>query len=257
MRQTQIQSLGSGQGPIQCAGVGAQAIGQPGVEVAGVGVAQQGVESVPCTLGLGLQQEPVVAGGADAVIADDGLEVPGVGEDAKSATERVALHGIAAVRAGVRVIDVFVDLANQNVSAAGTGIACRHHDVSWHLTLNVEVELLHDALFEIAVLRLNGSAVIAGAHGRGIERTVLGKGRALVQKTILQTAIGAAERSTDAGGEKYSCKVIGIHFGIVGRVLPQALSALIPGRIVVNGIAGANHGPIDAEWLPHQTDARF
>src|SRR6185437_14934677 len=48
-----------------------------------------------------------------------------------------------------------------------------------------------------------------------------------------------------------------IRFGVVGRVLPQALSSLIPRRIVINGIAAANGSFVATAGLPGHANARL
>jgi hypothetical protein len=43
----------------------------------------------------------------------------------------------------------------------------------------------------------------------------------------------------------------------VGRILPQALRALVPGRIVIDAKAEAKHGLVAAENLPGEAEAGF
>src|SRR5260370_42414509 len=48
-----------------------------------------------------------------------------------------------------------------------------------------------------------------------------------------------------------------IALGKEGRVLPQPLRTHTPGRIVINGITGAEHGLVAAEHFPRQADSRL
>src|ERR1017187_7260509 len=103
---------------------------------------------------------------------------------------------------------VFVQLADENVMAAGPGVACRQHHISGELMLNIEVELLDRTLFEIKVLGLDGPAVSGGVHGRvvdGTARDVNGRRRAGREQEAAGQGAGSAK---------------GIHFRIVRRVLP-------------------------------------
>ena len=117
----------------------------------------------------------------------------------------------------------------------------RQHNISWQLALNIEVELLDRSLLEIEVRGLNCPCIGRWVLGAEQRRTV-------DQKAIRKAATWRSERSADAGGVR-------INFRVIRRVLPQPLSALVPGRIVEDPITQSNGSLVTPHGLPGNADA--
>ena len=70
--------------------------------------------------------------------------------------------------------------------AARTRIARRQHDIPRQLALNVEIELLHHPLLEIAVHGLNGSSVnVAGLRAATVNRLHIGLEASQLEPEVL------------------------------------------------------------------------
>jgi len=80
LRQAPIQFVETGERIVDRAGIGAQAIGQASIEIAGIGIADQGIQAMPRTLGFGFYLEGIITGGAYAVVVSDALKGRSVGE---------------------------------------------------------------------------------------------------------------------------------------------------------------------------------
>ena len=78
-----------------------------------------------------------------------------------TASQRIARR--AACRGGAYIQ---VQAVDENVRTAGTGVSDRQHHIPGYLSLNVQVELLHLALFEIEILGLNCSRELRGIQRR-------------------------------------------------------------------------------------------
>src|SRR5579862_6947319 len=119
---------------------------------------------------------------------------------------------------------------------------------------DIHVELLRYSLPEIAVHRLDSSCVTAGVLRPG-QNGAADHRSAVRRRWIDQEASGKrTERATEPETEVARA---GIHFGVVRRVLPETLSALIPGRVVENAITSADDSLFAAERFPGQSDAWF
>ena len=70
---------------------------------------------------------------------------------------------------------VQVVAVNQNVRTARARISDRQHNLPGQLALDVDVELLHAALFEVRVLRLNGAGESGGIGRRSEDREAVGR----------------------------------------------------------------------------------
>ena len=143
--------------------------------------------------------------------------------------------------------NVQVQTVHQNMVLREPAYPSGQHDVAGQLMLDVQVELLHHALFEVEILRLKvpgnvcrvgGGEVMIGRNSR-CDRPQF-RGSPMWQLPKGQTA-----------PEKL------VRFREVWWVLPQTLRALIPGGIVEDGIAGADRGGLTAQRLPGEPDARF
>src|SRR4029077_17680193 len=69
--------------------------------------------------------------------------------------------------AGARRSDVQIHLAGQDARTARTSVAGGQHDIARQLVLDIYVELLHAALFEIEILNLKRSRIQLGIRRRG------------------------------------------------------------------------------------------
>src|ERR1700733_15362557 len=209
---------------------------------------------MPGTLGLGLDLQRIITRGADAVVDVDALEessarlVHCVREISEAAAQSVAGN----CAAGAGVIKVLIELAHQNMRAARTPVAHRQHNIAWHLALYVQIELLNDPLFEIAVLRLNGSSIEQRIHRRAQDRAAR-HGRRRRRTSRDQEAIGEAAAGAGGGGAKSPR----IHFRIIWGILPQPLSALVPRGIVDDTIPPTNRGFFAPHGLPRESDPWF
>src|ERR1035438_9768003 len=135
------------------------------------------------------------------------------------------------------------------MGTARTGITRGQQDLSRQLLFHIDVELLDSSLFEIRILRQDGPGKI-GRVGRGGERRESG-GHA-------DSGGGQAARGAGGRGEGTSAaERKSIRFGIIGRILPQSLCALIPGRIVEDRIAAPNYRVASAEGLPRHANPRL
>src|ERR1700688_712243 len=108
LRQSPIQLLRTRERPIECARIAAQTVRKTGIESAGPSVANQRVQAVPSTFGLGFHLERIVTRRSYAVIAVNRLERKCVRERRKATAPRVA--GDYAACSGRT--DIFVYLAN-------------------------------------------------------------------------------------------------------------------------------------------------
>src|SRR5215472_3192230 len=103
--------------------------------------------------------------------------------------------------------------------------------------LDIHVELLYPALFEIQVLRLDSPRKL-----RRVERGRDGL-KILLQKQAL--------RSTVKGGVPkwaWTEKIVG--FSKVWRVLPQPLRPLVPRRVMVDGEAATDRSRLASPRFP-------
>src|SRR5262249_36477897 len=89
-------------------------------------------------------------------------------------------------------------------------------------------ELLNPALLEVSVLRKDGAFEIRRSGSRGE---------------------GNKARGHIASGFK--------RFPVEWWILPQSLRALIPGRVMEDGITRANNGVVASERFPGAADTRF
>src|SRR6202041_573361 len=118
LRQAPIQLRSARQRVIERTWVRAETVGQAGIEIARIGIADQSVETMPRALGLGFDLQGIITGGTDAVIDVNTLKgpssrlVPRVREVSKAAAQRVARREICAAGAGAGIIEVFVELAD-------------------------------------------------------------------------------------------------------------------------------------------------
>ena len=152
---------------------------------------------------------------------------------------------------------VQVHTVHQNVRTARSGVARREYDVAGHLVFDVRVELLHATLLKIQILRLQGAGERLGT-GRGSNRDECTALWVRLQEyifvsTVLWRCRSRVIKRTDADGEQGEV----VRFRKVRWILPEPLRALIPGRIVENGIATANCHFLRAERLPGDADARL
>src|SRR3954454_9077501 len=124
---------------------------------------------------------------------------------------------------------------------ARPGVSCGDHQATRQLMFHVEVKLLHSTLFEVEVLGLNGSLESSRVRF-GCE----GWGKGLREAATRRDCSQGTDSSREVGS-----------FGEEWRILPQTLSALVPGRIVEDGIASANGCVLAAKRLPGKTDTRL
>src|SRR5437899_182059 len=114
---------------------------------------------------------------------------------------------------------------------------------------DVEVELLHSTLFEIAILRLNCSLEGSRVRFLGEERESI----RYVQPKI-ERPHGTGARCGRRGAAAHSESEL-TAFGKERRVLPQTLPALIPGGIVEDRIASTHRRFGASERLPGKSNA--
>src|SRR5580692_5582418 len=110
--------------------------------------------------------------------------------------------------------------------------------------LDIRVELLYAALFEVEVLRLQ--------RARKIRRRLRcrdGREESIGQAAILWGDCNRVPERTRRAGEVVRLRQI-------RRILPQPLCALVPRRVMEDGIAGTNRCVLAVvERLPGQTNA--
>src|SRR5579864_5104877 len=109
--------------------------------------------------------------------------------------------------------------------------------------LDIDVKLLNAAELEVEVLRLNVSCEGCRSRRSGENLEAIGNVDGTWSLAEDRGARGGGEGAAASEGEK-------VGFGVVRRILPQPLSALIPGRIVKDGIAGADCGLLAAAGFP-------
>src|SRR3954447_26912402 len=110
--------------------------------------------------------------------------------------------------------------------APRTSVTGSQDNIPGQLAFNVQVELLNRALPKIAIHGLNGSGVTGRINRPGQNGT-----------TGDWSARRSAHRNQEASGEratksKTEVTRAGIHFSVIRGVLPEALSALVPGGIM-------------------------
>src|SRR5258708_15619415 len=163
---------------------------------------------------------------------------------------RTASQSVRSSRTSNRRRHVKVVPIDQNMRTARTSISRGQHDLAGQLVLDVDVELLQRAEFEVCVLRLNGSCKARRIRRGSKYRESIGH--------IDRRGLQAKHRMASCGYECTSAaesKAVG--FSVIGRVLPQALCALAPRGIVVDGITCPNGSLVTAKRLPGQPDARL
>src|SRR6476646_6363884 len=116
--------------------------------------------------------------------------------------------------------------------------------------LDVDIELLDAAELKVDILGLNCSREGGGSRRCGENLEAVRDVKCIWFLTKGRGARGSLKGAAATKGEE-------IGFGIVGRVLPQALSSLIPRRIVINGIATANGSFVASAGLPGHANARL
>ena len=66
--------------------------------------------------------------------------------------------------------NIQVHTVHQNMRAAGACVSSGQHNIAGQLVLNIHIELLHHALFEVQILRLDGSGERVRRRRRGDDR---------------------------------------------------------------------------------------
>src|SRR6266849_2292144 len=119
---------------------------------AGVGVADQSINTVLGTLGLRLDLQAIVVGTAGIGDVGDDVELK-VSAEIRRVNERAArttADGVARyAAAGTGGVHVKVVAEGEDVGAARTGVANSEDDVTGQLVFDVNVELLNGAQFKI------------------------------------------------------------------------------------------------------------
>src|SRR5580700_9524181 len=101
-------------------------------------------------------------------------------------------------------------------------VANCEYDLAGQLVFHVDVKLLYPALLEIRVLRDEGPGEIKGVRRRSKYGESIGNADCRRRLAIL--------RGTGRGGEcTRASENERVGFSVVGRILPQPLSALVPG----------------------------
>ena len=128
LREAPVQFLTAGQRPVHCAGQSSESVGKPGIESAGIGIAQESVQAVVGAL-LSLNLKRIVAGPANVIVVGNCSELAvrcsesfPAGATAKSVTGDDATRG--------RRSHVLVQSVHQDVGAAGAGVADGQHDLT-------------------------------------------------------------------------------------------------------------------------------
>src|SRR5258708_593560 len=170
---------------------------------------------------------------------------------AGAAAQGISSSRIWAARAGVRSRDVEVVAVNEDVTRSGAGVTDGKYDVTGNLALHIHVELLDLAGPEIDVLRLDSPREAGGVRLRSEDRETIGKTQGRRSHTVDSRTSSSREGATGHGEGK------GIGLRVEGRILPQALGALAPGGVVVDGVAGADDGFVAALNFISQADAGF
>src|SRR5262245_54376349 len=123
------------------------------------------------TLGFGLDLQPIVLRLADVIVVsnrkgeEEGrgtpllVEVRSTGSAAKGISLDLAASGGRA--------HVEVEAIDKNVGAAGSSVSGGQDNVTGHLALDVDIELLNPALLVVQVLRLDRSRINRRTQGRG------------------------------------------------------------------------------------------
>lgn len=112
--QRPVRSLGIWERVVSGAGAGTYTIGKPGIEIAGISVAQKCVHPVPGALGFRFHLQRIVARRTDIVDVRYGRKLwVGSRTGAESTAESVAGHGAACAGRG----NVQIHAINQDVSA--------------------------------------------------------------------------------------------------------------------------------------------
>ena len=70
-----------------------------------------------------------------------------------------------------------------------------------------------------------------------------------------QLIVAVAERQNSEIPRAGTAEIVGL--GEVRWVLPQTLRALVPGRVMEDGIAASDRSFLRTEWFPRNSDARL
>src|SRR5208282_5857781 len=217
----------------------------------GVGVGNQGVETVPGGLSLGLQLQRVISGFTEVPEFQNGVEVRrSVGRYERSPTGGTTdgvTTNCAATRRTVRVHGVTGD---EDVVATRTGVASGEHDVAGQLPLDVGVVLRNLSLPEVS--RFVEICTTKGGNSRRSVKNL---------KSVRDARDGAARAACRGitGWSRHwaTTELEDVALGEKGRVLPKTLRALAPRRIVIDRKSAAHHGLVAAENLPGRANARL
>src|SRR5271163_801647 len=216
-----------------------------------VGVSDKCVNAVPGGLGLRLDLQRVVRGSAEIAKFQNGVaKGRGKGGYVWLAT-RGTTDSIGSTHATRGAVGIDGIAGHQDMVAPGTSIADGEKDLTRHLALHVDV-VLHD-LSKPPVPRLVEVRSTECGYGRGSIKN---------GKSARNAGNGGPSPSTRGGITGWrngwaSEKLVGIALGEKGRVLPEALSALAPGGIVIDGEAATKHGLVAAKNFIGGPDARF
>ena len=166
LRKAPIGLLTAGQRPVCRPGEGSEAIGQSRVVGVGPGIAEKRIDAVARALGFRLDLERIIAGAADIVVIVNGCEGTvrrGESRSPGTATQRVTCNHTA----GRGRSNVLIHPVHQDVRAARTCVSNRENHVFRQLMFHIQIELLHHALLEIKILRLDGSRETRRIRRRG------------------------------------------------------------------------------------------
>src|ERR1700674_797204 len=128
-----------------------QTVVEPAIKRARVGVAGQCVEAMPHALGLSFDLERVIMSQPGTYAArNHGGEGSARRRCDNPATQSVPRNDAARAR----LSNVHIHAIHQDVMGSRSGVPSRDHNISRHLTFNIQVELLNLTLFEVKILPL-------------------------------------------------------------------------------------------------------
>src|SRR5271170_1277228 len=143
--------------------------------------------------------------------------------------------------------------------AAGARVANCEHNIARYLAFHVHIELLDFSKLEVRRLIEKCSGKRRKVRWSGVNRKCVNASPSNGVSVRYGSAVRSRGRTSHGRGCKGYSRLLGkakeIALGEEGRILPQSLRAHTPGGIVINCIAGPEHGLVAAEHLPSHADS--